>query len=156
MPIVCNRQAPMRIDTPVSIVGSTPTPGTTMYKVSNLTDQQYGKVVAIERAEDGDIETPFFAWQRALTQRRFWREQGAKNVRYLVVGQIMTSKQLELWSYEEYKSLPKCTNCAKILGGDVYTHRYCGHSLFCTQACADTHYHQEMDKLKDEEEIDYF
>jgi hypothetical protein len=126
-----------------------------MYKVSNLEHEQYKKVVAIERAEDGDIETPFFAWQRALTQRRLWREKGAKNVRYLVLGEIMTGSQLETWSHEEYKSLPKCAECGKILGGDVYTHQLCGSNLFCSQNCADTNYHEAMEKLKDEEEIEF-
>jgi hypothetical protein len=126
-----------------------------MYKVSNITHEQYGKVIAIERAADGNIQTPFFAWQRALTQRRLWREQGAKNVRYLVLGEVMSIRQLESWSHEEYKSLPKCGECGSILGGDVYTHQLCSSNLFCKQDCADANYHEAMEKLKDEEEIDF-
>lgn len=127
-----------------------------MYKVSNLQHEQYGNVVHIERVEESSIDTPFFAWQQAIKSRRLWQESGTQKIRFLVDDQIMTAKQLEAWSVEEYKRLPKCEACAKILGGDVYTHRLCGHFLFCSQSCADKNYHQEVEKLKDEEDIDYY
>lgn len=126
-----------------------------MYKVSNSTHEQHGKVVVIERSDEGDIETPFFAMHAALKSRRLWREQGAKNVRFLVDERVMTPRQMETWVHEEYQSLPKCAWCVKILAGDVYTHRLCGSGLFCSQSCADKDYHEAIERLKDEEEIEY-
>jgi hypothetical protein len=124
-----------------------------MYKVSNQTTE-YGNVVIIEQDEDG-IEAPFFAVQQALKNRRLWRESGATKVRFLVGGKIMSPKEMESWSREEYKSLPKCPTCIKILSGNVFTHRLSGTDIFCTQACADQDYNQKIERLKDEEEIDY-
>lgn len=148
-------QAPMIVDTPISIEGSTPSSGTRMYKVSNSKHEQYGKVVIIERVEEGGIETPFFAVQAALKSRRLWKEEGIKNIRFLVHDQVMTPSQLESWSREEYQSLPKCADCAKILSGEVHTHQLSIGSLFCSQACADQNYYEKVERLKDEEEIGY-
>lgn len=126
-----------------------------MYKVSNSNHPQHGNVVVIERVEEGDIETPFFAWQQALTSRRAWKEKGIKKIRFLVDDQIMTPSQLQAWSHEEYRNLPKCGLCLKILGGDVYTHQLCGSNLFCSQDCADQDYHEATERLKDAEDIEY-
>jgi hypothetical protein len=126
-----------------------------MYKVFNSKHEQYGKVVVIERSDEGLIETPFFAVQAALKNRRLWKEEGAKNIKFLVIDQVMTPFQMESWSREEYRSLPKCVNCAKILGGEVHTHQLCGDSLFCSQDCTDKNYHEKIERLKDEEEIHY-
>lgn len=124
-----------------------------MYKVSNQTTE-YGNVVLIEYSEEG-IETPFFAVQQALKSRRLWRESGATKVRFLVDNRIMSPKELEAWSREEYKSLPKCPICIKILHGDVYTHRLSSTDIFCTQACADQDYLEKIERLRDEEEIEF-
>jgi hypothetical protein len=126
-----------------------------MYKVSNIEHADYGKVVVIEADDNGDLKEPFYAWQRALTQQRLWREQGAKRVRFLIADQVMNAQEVEHWSHEEYKNLPKCGECGKILGGDVHTHQLCGSDVFCSQSCADENYHQAIERLKDEEEIDY-
>jgi len=126
-----------------------------MFCVSNLVHPQYGKVVFIQRAEEGNIETPFFAMQAALKNKRLWKAEGAKNVRFLVIDQIMTLSQINRWIHEEYQGLPKCANCAKILHGDVHTHQLGGDSLFCSPDCSGQDYHTQMEKLKDEEEIDY-
>jgi hypothetical protein len=99
--------------------------------------------------------TPFQAVQRAFTERRLWQESGTKKVRLLIDGQIMSTKEAERWSNEEYKSLPKCKACAKILDGNVYSHRLCNSGLFCSEDCADKDYLEEVEKLKDEEEIEY-
>jgi hypothetical protein len=109
----------------------------------------------VDREENGKYPTPFQAYQRALTERRLWQELGTKKIKFLVDGQIMSPKQAEKWSHDEYKSLPKCKGCAKILIGELYTHRLSDSGFFCSQDCADKDYFEEMEKLKDEEEIDY-
>lgn len=125
-----------------------------MYKVSNSADKIYGNVVIIEITEDQGEVLPFFAMQQAFKNRRLWKESGATKVRFLVDGKIMSTKEMEVWSREEYQSLPKCAWCAKVLGGVVYTHRLCGSDLFCLQEHADKDYHHKLDKMKDEEEVE--
>jgi hypothetical protein len=99
--------------------------------------------------------TPFQAFQCACKERRLWIEAGVKKVRILVDDKVMITKQAEHWANEEYDSLPKCYGCAKILNGDVYTHQFSTSRFFCTQECADRDYVEEVEKLKDEEEVDY-
>jgi hypothetical protein len=122
-----------------------------MYKICNLQHPQYGNVVLIERAEEG-IEKPFFAVQAALKSRRLWRESGIDKVRFLIDGEIMSIKEIEAWARQEYKSLPKCPWCIKILHGDVFTHALCGIDVFCSQSCADKDY---QEKMRNGEEIEY-
>lgn len=126
-----------------------------MYSVNRVTHEVYGPVVVVDRQENGNQPTPFRAIQRALSERNLWRSEGPKKVRLLVDGKIMSPNQADHWSHEEYKSLPKCKTCAKILDGDVCSHQLCETGLFCSQECADKDYLEEMEKLKDEEEIDY-
>jgi hypothetical protein len=126
-----------------------------MFCVSKSIDEKYGKVITITLHEGGKIKTPFFAMQRALKSRRLWRKQTTSKVRFLVDGQVMTPAQLEKWSHDEYQSLPKCSCCADLLGEDVHTHQLCGTDLFCSQSCADQDYNHEIEKIADEEEIDY-
>lgn len=125
-----------------------------MYQVSKSTDEKYGKVIVITSHQEKGEKTPFFAMQRALKSKRLWRKKRTFKVRFLVDGQIMTLIQLEKWAADEYKSLPKCANCAVILDGDVYTHQFCGSNLFCSQACADQSYDEEIEEMN-EEEIEY-
>jgi hypothetical protein len=127
-----------------------------MYNVVRQNHTKYGSVVEIALDDAGENETPFQAFNKAKTMRRLWLESGEKKVRILVNGKVMTVAQAEQWSNEEYKSLPKCEACAKILRGDVYTHKFCGSNLFCSQACADKDYAYQMEKLSDEEECDCF
>lgn len=129
-----------------------------MYKVSFRPDEHYGSVIAIELDENGSFSSPFVAVQRALSERRLWKDKVITNtgrLRFLVDGKIMTTQQMEQWQREEYQSLSKCQACAKILDGEVHTHQLCGDSLFCGKVCADQAYHEKLEKLKDEEEVDY-
>lgn len=125
-----------------------------MYKVIQHNHSKYGNVVEVSREEVSQFETPFQAINKALTLKRLWAVEG--KVRYLVAGQIMSSKQMETWANEEYKSLPKCENCAKILDGDVFTNTLSPGKLFCTQLCADKDFKYQTDKLLDEEEFECF
>src|SRR5690606_32843265 len=102
----------------------------------------------------GDCETPFQAVNRATSLRRLWLEEGARKVRILVDGQVMILKRAETWAAEEYRSLPKCEECAKILGEDVFTHQYCGTSLFCSQVCADKNFDYIVSQWDEETECD--
>jgi hypothetical protein len=90
-----------------------------------------------------------------MKERRLWTEAGTKKVRILVDNKVMGPKQAEHWAHEEYISLPKCEGCAKILNGDIHTHQLSGTKFFCSTVCADKDYTEEVEKRKDEEEIDY-
>lgn len=126
-----------------------------MYNVSKQTNKKYGNVIEITREDIAEYESPYSAYHQAKYLRRIWLESGQEKVKILIDKQILTIKQAEAWADSEYKSLPKCGSCAKILGGDVFTHRLCGTDLFCTQICADRDYSRQMEKLLDEEEIEY-
>lgn len=126
-----------------------------MYSVTRRSHDRYGSVIHIERAENGRLTTPFQAVNAAIHERRLWVESGTKKVRILVDDQVFGPKQAEHWAHEEYKSLPKCEGCAKILNGDVHTHQLSGTKFFCSHECADRDYMEEIEKRKDEEEIDY-
>jgi hypothetical protein len=124
-----------------------------MYVVSREMHHSYGPLVSIERDANGSAKTPFQAVQCACKEARLLREAGAKKVRVLIDDKIMTLKQAEQWSDKEYKSLPKCSYCAKIMEEDVFTHRLSS-DLFCSQLCADRDYSERIDKLKDEEDCE--
>jgi hypothetical protein len=126
-----------------------------MYSVNRFTHERHGSVILIERAENGSFTTPFQSVMAALRERRLWREAGVKKVRILVDDQVMSPKQAEHWAHEEYKSLPKCHRCAKILNGDVHTQRLSPDNFYCSVNCADQDYLEEVEKMKDEVEIDY-
>lgn len=126
-----------------------------MYSVNRLTHEVHGRIVSVDRSVNGEEKNPFDAVQRALTERFKWKEAGAKNVKLFIDGQIMTTNQAEQWSDEEYKSLPKCKACAKILIEELYTHRLCPIGFFCSQQCADLDFYEEMEKVKDEEDVEY-
>jgi hypothetical protein len=126
-----------------------------MYVVNKIIHPRYGSVVHIERVENGSLLTPFQAVNSALKERRLWMESGTKKVRILVDDKVMSPKQAEHWANDEYKSLPKCEGCAKILNGDIHTHQLSGTKFFCSVICADNDYIEEVEKMKDEEEIDY-
>lgn len=124
-----------------------------MYKVKRLTNEKYGKVIEILRSETGE-ESPFFAVEMAKKKKRLWKEKGGKNIRFLVDNQILSQQELEKWSREEYASLPKCGWCAKVLDERVSTNPLSSGVLYCSQNCADTEYHQQMDHLNNYEEFD--
>ena len=126
-----------------------------MYNVFRQNHVTYGNVVEIIRAENGTYKTPGSAFNKADIMRRLWRDEGSTKVRILVDDKIMSPAQAESWSNEEYKSLPKCYTCNQILNGSVHTHRLCGNHLFCSRTCSDKDYLAEVEKIKDEEEIDY-
>lgn len=126
-----------------------------MYSVIKSSHERYGSVIEIVRDENGTLMTPSQARQQASKEKQSWQDVGILKVRYLVDGQVMTIKQVEHWAHEEYKNLPKCNECAKVLGESIYTHQLSGTELFCTQSCADKNYIEEASKFKNEEEIDY-
>jgi hypothetical protein len=90
-----------------------------------------------------------------MKERRLGLESGLKKVRILVDDKVMSPKQAEHWAHEEYISLPKCEGCAKILNDDVHQHQFSDTKFFCSKNCADRDYAEEVEKRKDEEEIDY-
>jgi len=132
-----------------------PPKGIEMYSVIRRSHERYGSVIHIERAENGRLTTPFQAVNAAMKERRLWMEAGTKKVRILVDDKVMSPKQADHWAREEYSSLPKCEGCAKILDGNIHTHQLSGTKFFCSALCADRDYLEEIEKQKDEEEIDY-
>jgi len=125
-----------------------------MYKVNRTTHERYGSVIEITHDESGKFETPFQAVNNAVYQRRLWLEEGAVKVRFLINGQVMITKRAESWAIQEYKDLPKCEECAKILNGNVFTHQYCGTNLFCSQVCADKNFDYIVSQWDEETECD--
>lgn len=125
-----------------------------MYSVTAIRHKKYGEVIEVAQAEDGEHPTPFQAVQAAKKERRLMEEAGSKKMKFLVDGKIMTASQAESWANEEYKSLPKCQTCARLLSGDVYTHQLCGSDLFCSQDCADKDFAQKTEIDNDESEFD--
>lgn len=125
-----------------------------MYNVMRQTHDRYGSVIEITREEVGEFETPFRAVNRAISLRRIWMEEGADKVRILVDGQIMITKRAESWANEEYKALPKCEECAKILGEAVFTNKYCGTNLFCSQVCSNKNFDYIVSQWDEETECD--
>ena len=103
-----------------------------MYEVYQKNHDQYGNVIEIVREELAKYETPFMALNAAMAMSRLL---GKLKTRFLIDGQIMTLKQADNWSNEEYKSLPKCKSCAQILYGDIYTHNLIDTNIFCSQNC---------------------
>lgn len=126
-----------------------------MYNVSKIIHEKYGNVIHITREEFGEYNTPFDALYKAIKLRRLWLEEGAINIRFLVDMQIMILKQIESWANQEYKELPKCEECAKILGENVFTHKYCKTNLFCSQLCSDKNFDFHISKYDDEIDCDY-
>lgn len=122
-----------------------------MYKVSRVTHEKYGKIIEIIRDEPGEEATPFQAVNKALLLRQVWKEETEDKVRILIDNQIMQPSQAESWANEEYKSLPKCEECAVILVGDVHTHAL-SERLFCSNKCADQNYCFQVEKMNDNDE----
>lgn len=125
-----------------------------MYKVNRVTHERYGAVIEIARVDSGEYETPFQALNRATSLRNVWIKEGASKVRILVDGQIMITKRAESWANEEYRALPKCEECAKILGETVFTHKYCKANLFCSQACSNKNFDYIVSQWDEETECD--
>ena len=125
-----------------------------MYTVTRQTHAKHGKVIAIVWDDSGQYETPFQALSKAKALRNAWITEGAIKVRILADGQIMIVRQAESWATREYKALPKCGNCPKILGEDVFTHQYCKSNLFCSQVCADKDFDFIVSQWDEEYECD--
>jgi hypothetical protein len=126
-----------------------------MYKVSKQIHERYGNIIEITRDDTGEFENPFQAINKAITIRRLWFEESNSKIRFLIEDQLLTRGRAEVWANNEYKSLPKCEECAKILSGSVYTHEFCGSSLFCSQSCSDKNYIFQIEKMNDNEENEY-
>lgn len=125
-----------------------------MYSVTRSSHPTHGSTIVVESDPNGSELTPFQAVQCACKMRRLWMEGGAKKVRIMIDEQLMSPKQAEHWAHEEYASLPKCPGCAKIMNERVFNHQLSS-ELFCSQNCADQDYNERVEKIKDEEEIDY-
>jgi len=125
-----------------------------MYKVSRQIHEKYGNTIEVIRDESGSEQTPFQAVQQAIRLRRLWKEESKSKIRILIDGQVLTPSQAETWANEEYKSLPKCEECGKVLSGDVYTHQFCGDNLFCSSRCADKNYDFQVEKMNDNDETE--
>ena len=81
-------------------------------------------------------------------------EEGQEKVRFLIDGQVMITKRAESWANEEYKFLPKCEECARILNGPVFSHQLSGDHLFCSQTCSDKHFNYLVSQMDEETEFD--
>jgi len=126
-----------------------------MYKIIKHTNHlNYGKTIEIVKDNSMPMITPFQVANKALQMKRLWKEKTKYKIKLLVAGRILTDSQLESWSIEEYKLLPKCEECGKILADQIYTHRLSDH-FFCTQLCADRNYDFILEKMNDNEESEF-
>jgi len=125
-----------------------------MYNVTRQSHDQYGSIITITREEVGEFDTPFRAVNRAIKLRQDWVKEGVSKVRILIDGQVMVTKRAESWAIAEYKALPKCEECAKILGETVFTHKYCGINLFCSQVCSNKNFDYVVSQWDEETECD--
>lgn len=123
-----------------------------MYIVSRSSDQKYGNVIAILRAETGEL-SPFAVVEEAKREKRLWLQEGTAS-RFIVDRQVLTAKDLDSWAREEYKSLPKCLECAAILHGEVFSNALSEGPSFCSESCATRNYHYQAEHLNDYEEFD--
>jgi hypothetical protein len=125
-----------------------------MYKASRLNHERYGRVIEIVRDDSEEYVTPFQVVNRAITMRRLWMEEEPAKVRILIDGQVMITKRAETWANQEYASLPKCENCAKILNGQVFTHSLSEVFLFCSERCSDNNFNYLVSQRDEEYECD--
>jgi hypothetical protein len=152
----CSATTPLRLSQSIALIriASSNLARSTMYKVSKIIHKKYGNVIEITKGDEGTLN-PETALFEAKFARRIWLEKGEGKVKFLIDNQALTPKQAETWAIEEYKSLPKCGWCGKILKEDIFTHTLCKENLYCSQSCADKDYVYQVDKLKDEEDIEY-
>ena len=125
-----------------------------MYNVSQLTHEKYGSVVVIEKVLNGYFLTPFNAVQAAINEQKLFSISVSEKVRLLIDDQIMTPHQAQHWAKEEYEELPKCKACGKPLPEDLVMHQLTPH-FFCSQNFADKDYKLQLEKMQDEEEIEF-
>ena len=119
-----------------------------MYSLHRENNPQYGPVIQITHQEVGTCETPFQIEQLARKEYLLWQNEKIQS-RFLIDNQIFDINQLERWSYDEYKSLPKCQNCGKILFGEVFSNSFSDSQLFCSKYCSDDDYHRQVAHLND-------
>lgn len=124
-----------------------------MYNIIKQTHENYGCIIVIEHTADGKALTPFQAVRSAIKDQEIWIKEISKKVRLLIDDQIMSPQQAECWAKEEYKNLPKCKLCAKVLNEDVITNQF-SNSFFCSEDCADKDYNERIEQSKYEEEIE--
>ena len=124
-----------------------------MYSVSKIKHPEYGEVITIEQSKDGKYHVPFSAVQQAIKDQNAALQE--QFVRLFIDNQILTQQQAEKWARDEYQSLPKCKSCCSILLEDIYTGGLFNSHLFCSEACEHKNQIEELEKLKDEEEIEY-
>ncbi|CAB4196798.1 hypothetical protein UFOVP1290_318 [uncultured Caudovirales phage] len=125
-----------------------------MYSINKKVHDKYGYIVEIYKDISGEFKNPEIAYNKAKSIRRIWKEELNLKVRFLIDGKIMQPSIAESWSVLEYKSLPKCAYCICILDDNVFTHKL-SDDLFCSSSCADKDYDREIDKINDQEDIEY-
>lgn len=101
--------------------------------------------IEIIRDDNGDIPTPFEVYLKAKQIKR------THKYKIFIDNRYVTTSQLEAWSYEESRNLPKCKGCGTFLKGIVFNHPLCEKNLFCTQHCADKDYIYEYERWNTDE-----
>lgn len=126
-----------------------------MYSILQENHPKYSNIINIFLSESGE-ENPFYAFEKLKYLRRIFKEKNPKvKLRYLVLDKILTFDQVKFWAKEEYLSLPKCKNCAKILSNQVFQHKL-SNDLFCTIKCSDENYAELSTKQEEEDEYEFY
>jgi hypothetical protein len=123
-----------------------------MYIVCRSNDEEYGNVIAILHAEEGE-QSPFFAVEEAKKQKRLWQQEESIKVRFIIDNQILTPLGLDRWARSEYDSLPKCGDCHKLLHGEVHNNAMSDGILFCSISCAARDHERQVEYQNDYEEF---
>lgn len=119
-----------------------------LYSVKIEKDAKYGEIISI--SDSGEFISPFDVLNKLIALKNAFKSKNNKTLKYLVHGKIMTLSGVKKWAKDEYKSLPKCKNCAAILLEDIYKNNL-STDLFCSQECADANYKELSNKFEEEE-----
>ena len=123
-----------------------------LYSVSLKNNDKYGDF--IEVSDSGDIVSPFDVYNKVCALKNKFKQNNESNLKYLVFGSIMTLSKIKKWANDEYKTLPKCNYCAKLILNDVFTNSLTD-KIFCSLECSHIKDREISDKLEEEKhEID--
>lgn len=104
----------------------------------------------IEVSSPGDIISPYDVVNKIFSLKTKFKQNSSAKLNYIVFGKNMSFPQVKTWSNEEYKKIPKCGDCAKILEENVFTHSF-SDKIFCSENCSNNNYSEISNKFEEEE-----
>lgn len=106
---------------------------------------------------------PVDAAMAAFSIKKKWEEEfNLSNVNIYVMTEdnfliLKTKLQYKLlnWADEEYKRLPKCKECRKILDRNCNSKEFLDSNVFCSEDCRNKDLASQQERLKDNEETEF-